>query len=286
MKSTSQKGLVNLGNTCFFNSTMQCLLSMEEFCNFFEEKDFDVDQPISRALQNFIKTYRKSQNMNVDPSTFVIEIKNKIRLFNGTQQDAHSFLELLLSLVFEENEPAKNEKSEIEKLFLTEHKDTITCKNCLHKEERKSKSAIQWLFIMSSVEESILTYEGVEDYVDEHSQWKCPKCNKKVSSGIKHKITNTSEYFVINLNRFLDTKNKNTRNINVNEIIEVNNIKYRINSFVCHTGNLNYGHYYSYGRRSDGTYKFNDTSVSTATLSQNSSGPYILFYEKFNKESI
>ncbi|OQS53971.1 Usp36 [Ecytonucleospora hepatopenaei] len=283
-KTVSQvKGLANVGNTCFFNSVMQCLLSLEKFTNFFEKETFTDKQLISRALQNFILFYKKSTCSYVDPTTFIRDIKHKIRLFDGSQQDAHAYLELLLSLVFTENQGQDKKPSSIEKLFSVEHKHTITCKSCLHKEERKSISAIQWLFIKNSVKESIDSYEGIEDFVDDSAQWKCSDCNKKVSTGIKHKITKCSEYLILHLNRFLDVKNKNTANIYVDEKISVGGNNYRIVGIVSHTGSLNYGHYYSYAARTFETreaYKCNDKTVTKSRFEMSSDGPYILFYEK------
>ncbi len=102
------KGLNNLGNTCFFNSAMQCILSMTKFCEIILSKNFSDKQQISRALQNFIINYKTTSNSTVDPKTFINSIKSKIKLFNKTQQDAHAFLEMLLSIVFEENKTVKN----------------------------------------------------------------------------------------------------------------------------------------------------------------------------------
>lgn len=281
-KVIPSKGLLNLGNTCFFNSVMQCVLSLDKFVRFFEKTQFGEKQPISRAVQNFIKQYRETRESVVDPSTFIHNISSEIRLFNGTQQDAHAFLEWMLSKVFTENQKDKDKPSEIEKMFSMEHKNTITCKECLHKEERVSLSCIQWLFIHNTVEESINAYEGIEDIVDNSAQWTCSNCKEKVVTGIKHKITKCSNYVILHLNRFLDVKNKNTNRIFIDEMVEIAGETYKICGIVCHSGSLNFGHYFAYAQRNGEKTgnKFNDTAVSKGSLQMDSSGPYILFYER------
>lgn len=283
-------GLNNLGNTCFFNATMQCLLSLEEFTSFIETCSFSEKQPLSKALQNFIYLYRSKPQGAVNPNTFINGIASKIKLFDGRQQDAHSFLELLLSGIFEENKPpGKNMANPLEDLFLVEHKDTITCKKCFGKIEVRTKSPIQWLFINESITQSILAYESIEDYVDDESQWHCDKCKRTVSTGIKHKITSTSQYIILHLNRFQDLYRKNNKEIKIDEYICINGMEYKITGTVCHSGSLNFGHYYAYAKRNSlggkiSYYKFNDSSVSGGSPSVSSNSPYIVFYERISRK--
>lgn len=274
------KGLNNLGNTCFFNSAMQCILSMTKFCEIILNKDFSDNQQISRALQNFIINYKIAPNNTVDPKIFINSIKSKIKLFNKTQQDAHAFLEMLLSIIFEENKTIKNKQGELEQLFLVEHEDSVICKSCMFKVTNTVKSHIQWLFVNESIENSFIKYEEIEDMVDKSSQWHCYNCNRNVLAGIKHKIINSSTYLIVHLNRFLDIQQKNNANIIVNETIKINKTPYKLIGEVCHTGTLSYGHYYAYASRNNKFYKFDDSIASSSFPLTNSSTPYILFYEK------
>lgn len=264
---------------------MQCILTLTKFVEYFETHTFNDKQPISRAFQKFVSLYKSTNNKVVSPAQFISDIQGKIKLFNGSQQDAHSFLEFLLASLFEENKPEKNKRSKIEEMFLVEHLDTIKCKSCFYSVEKRVKSPIQLLSINESISNSLLAYEAIEDFVDEEAQWKCDKCNQHVSTGIKHRITESSEYLIIHLNRFIDLTRKNNNNVFVDRELVLNDLKYKITGVVCHSGSLNFGHYFAYAEtcKIDGSkeyVKFNDTITSTANISINSPGPYLLFYRR------
>ncbi|ORD94722.1 hypothetical protein ECANGB1_2787 [Enterospora canceri] len=286
LKRVPSKGLSNQGNTCFFNATMQCVMALDRFVDYFQTGKFSERQPVSRALQNFMRLYTGGEYGTVDPSTFIRDIGRKIQLFNGQQQDAHCFLDNLLCSVFEENKPGKNKIGELERLFTVEHRALVTCKTCLFKVERRSISPVQFLFISRTVQESLSSYEDEEDVVDDsRALWSCEKCQSKVIAGIRHKIISSSLYVVIHLNRFSDLQNKNRAAIEIEERISLNQTKYRLIGVVCHSGSLHFGHYYAYATRSPGEecakmQKFNDTLVSSSSGVSDPTTPYILFYQR------
>lgn len=45
-------GLINIGNTCYINTAIQCLLSCQRFCSFLEETRSPYNSPILKNLQN------------------------------------------------------------------------------------------------------------------------------------------------------------------------------------------------------------------------------------------
>lgn len=266
-------GLKNKGNTCFFNSTIQALLSLPVFINFIKKTEFDSRvQPILSSFKNFIFEY---QNVKVyDPSVFIHDIRPKIRLFDGRQQDAHSFLESFLSILFDEQ--AKDTK--LKELFDIFHEDTITCSSCKFSTTVKTSSAIQYLFIESTVQTSINNYCNKEEYVDEDSPWKCPKCNSSTAASIRHKIIDSGEYLIIHLNRFQDVFNKCNKSIIVDEQITFGGNVYENVGVVCHSGSLNGGHYYSKCKRDKEWYEFNDSTCTKTQKAIEGNSPYLLFY--------
>jgi ubiquitin C-terminal hydrolase len=135
------------------------------------------------------------------------------------------------------------------------------------------------------------------------NEYKCDKCNEKVSNNkLFKKILNTPNELIIYIKRFnFDIKRmkieKNNENIVYPNILNIskytiNNKKtiYKLKSILCHVGNLDYGHYYSYVYKTDESnvskwFKCNDTHINVISdeLINNeiyNNNAYMLFYEK------
>ena len=106
------KGLINIGNTCYMNSALQCLIHIPEIRNFFligRHKDYlNSDIPEEQlCLQFEILTYNMCQNRDIKTinpidfvKTFLMVCSNKNRIFNGFQQnDMGDFLNILLEFL-------------------------------------------------------------------------------------------------------------------------------------------------------------------------------------------
>lgn len=277
-------GIKNKGNTCFFNSSLQALLSLPDLVQFLVETDFDPSKQIfCAALQNFITTYSNSKI--VDPSSLISVLKGKIKLFDGRQQDAHSFLESLISKLSDESETLNSEKRSFLKKILGVHlKDTITCHECGFKSTVETVSMIHYLFIKDSIQKSLDYYLEQQEQIDQSSPWKCTKCKKRGISSLSHSITNTPEYLIIYLNRFQSTTTKNDNNIVVNDQIIIGNQHYEVIAVVCHSGTLSGGHYYSYCKRGDDWNEYNDSLVQKSPRPERGGQVYILFYSKVNED--
>ncbi|XP_077226808.1 ubiquitin-specific protease 2 [Tasmannia lanceolata] len=98
------RGLVNLGNTCFFNSVMQNLLAMDILRHYFMDLNNSVG-PLTMALKKlFNETCVGADSRNViNPKTFFGCICSKAPQFRGyQQQDSHELLLYLLDGLYTE----------------------------------------------------------------------------------------------------------------------------------------------------------------------------------------
>lgn len=275
-------GLKNKGNTCFFNASIQCLISLPKVVRYFLDNSFDpLKQPFSLAIQNFIFEYKNYRI--VDPSDLIDSIKSKIKLFDGRQQDAHAFLECLITRLTDEGDKAIQKAAEksnfMKDTFGIMVEDTVKCHHCGFTTNVNTFSLIQYLFIKETVQKSIECYAHNVEMIDSSSPWKCTNCGEKGESSIKHHIKHTSDYIIIHLNRFQSLTAKNNSTITIDEHIIVNDVTYENVGMVCHVGNLSGGHYFSYAKRDDWRV-FNDSSVQKAERPAKTSSVYILFYSR------
>lgn len=269
-------GMKNRGNTCFFNASMQCLISIPSIVKYFQETAFDSKkQPFSKEMQNFIFKYRNYKV--VDPSEFIKSIQGSIKMFDGKQQDAHSFLEYLLNHF--SNEANSQDKNFFKENFGIHSEDTIKCHKCSFTSKVEAFSSMQYLIVTKSIQESINAYVNNSEIIDSSCPWKCEKCESKSDSSISHCLKSTSNYVIFYLNRFQSLTQKNHRSIYIDETISICDELYDNIGIVCHSGGLSSGHYFSYAKR-DFWYEFNDSVVQKTDLPTDTDTVYVLFYSR------
>ena len=115
-KKESRKGLLglmNLGNTCYINSTLQCLSNSLDLTKYFLLQYFKNDINTGNKLgsngsvalryYNLIKNMWCGNESRISPKNFVENIKKYKKQFEGyRQQDAQEFLSVLLDQLHED----------------------------------------------------------------------------------------------------------------------------------------------------------------------------------------
>lgn len=280
-KNIGSCGIKNVGNTCFFNSTIQCLLSLPKFVEYFLDTTFDpLNQPISTALKNFIIDYKHGNK--VDPRALIRVIAISITLFNGQQQDAHEFLQALLSKIEDEYDDivSENKESVIKRLFEIQQQDMLKCTSCGFVSSTFVSEKMQILDIKHNVHDSI---ENILQPDNTAAGWICRRCFKTVNPIKTFSLKSTPKYFIIQLKRFVDTSSKNNAHIDLNYTIKLNDVNYELVGIICHSGNLSEGHYYSFCKRGSWA-EFNDDYVKAVDIPRVSGNtPYLLFYSRKNE---
>lgn len=98
-------GLYNLGNTCYLNSALQMLASLDSFREELQRHvpvmEDSTEDSLRQALVNVLE--RLGNKETVRPDTFKAKIDERSSLFIGyRQQDSHEFLTTLLDLLDED----------------------------------------------------------------------------------------------------------------------------------------------------------------------------------------
>ncbi|XP_071690201.1 ubiquitin carboxyl-terminal hydrolase 2-like [Rutidosis leptorrhynchoides] len=133
------RGLVNLGNTCFFNSVLQNLLAMDKLRDYFLKLEQSFG-PLTTSLKKlFVETSQSINSRNViNPRSFLGSVCVKAPQFKGFQQhDSHELLRCLLDgLCTEESRVQKRSQGVgptfVDTIFGGQISSTVSCLECGH----------------------------------------------------------------------------------------------------------------------------------------------------------
>ncbi|KAH8581973.1 ubiqutin C-terminal hydrolase of the cysteine fold [Cryptosporidium sp. chipmunk genotype I] len=297
------KGIRNIGNTCYLNSTIQCLALSYYFMEWLHEYMRNkFSKPNKLTLYLFeslncildpIKQDKKYDiigricNSNDAKSVdlrFIKEISNTFSF--GKQHDACEFLRYLLTNIDHSCPP-----------FIMVTKDSLECLSCgvidskqnhslsvidlyvfnnsLSKSDKRENLSLfsDCVITLESLIESYFLTENIPDSLD------CDHCKRKSASKKWTSIINPSKYVVLAIhNYYWDQKSnkaikQNELKIKFNELFMLNNHKYIIYALIFHKGKTtSSGHYYAIGRKhfydnskqkNPNWFKYNDDIISS-----------------------
>lgn len=171
-------GFQNLGNTCFMNATLQCLLRARLLRRFFMQVDMDRDvprdAPLTTALRDVARRVFSSPSTatagghgTLAPSSFKQCLSSYKRAFAGFEQhDAHEFLRFALDGIHEECNRVTQKVPYEELKDIEGEAPAATADRWLANHNRRNKSIVQDVF------------QG-----QYFSTVRCHRCNTVCSSG-------------------------------------------------------------------------------------------------------
>ncbi|PRP77339.1 ubiquitin specific protease 42 [Planoprotostelium fungivorum] len=290
-------GMSNFGNTCYFNSVLQCYLYTKPLVNYLLN-DEHLDRCILTkenkfclicALKVFLNEIHDRDRPYARPEFLYRNLKNIGDFAWGQQEDAHDFAYAVLNSIQKSllsNEPSKpsfkqEETSLIYQLFGGYMKSVIKCKRCSH----VSSSFESFLDIMvdltgnvTSLEEGLHNFMKIEE-LDESKQMSIYEAPNVLCITLKRfdimqggcKVNRTVVYRpLLSLSR------------NMSQNSPDKSTDYELYAVVVHFGSSIFvGHYVAFVKNNGQWYLLDDSCVTHVSESQVlQQNAYMMFYQK------
>ena len=305
-------GLLNIGNTCYMNSVMQCLNSVTSLVGYFKDSGHYKDiNPKSKHGGSFAREVGAAlEQMNKGSSPVSLHnlkaAAGKLHHpFGGfAQQDSHEFLLLMLNWLHEDlgggtiSLPLSNNPkySKPDSLLQGINQYSIMCSACYYESISFEAFTIMSLSIPSS---GRCTLQGLlkTAYETSYIDYKCPQCSTQGLCTQRSEIRKLPSMLILHLKRFDNSSRKKENeiefplvNLNLSAHIKQNeNIvaSFNLCSVTNHYGTLAAGHYTSLCRSldQDTWFKCDDQNVTKTRMSGTSNAAYMLFYEMSIKDN-
>lgn len=298
-------GLHNLGNTCFLNSTLQCLTYTPPLANYLLSKEHarNCHQGgfcMLCLMQNhMVQAFANSGNA-IKPVSFIRDLKKIARHFRfGNQEDAHEFLRYTVDAMQKAclNGCAKLDRQTqattlVHQIFGGYLRSRVKCSVC----KSVSDTYDPYLDVALEIRQAANIVRALElfvkpDVLSGENAYMCAKCKKKVPASKRFTIHRTSNVLTLSLKRFANfSGGKITKDVGYPEFLNIRPymsqrsgepIMYGLYAVLVHSGySCHAGHYYCYVKASSGQwYQMNDSLVHCSNvkvvLNQQA---YVLFY--------
>ncbi|XP_047215929.1 ubiquitin carboxyl-terminal hydrolase 36-like [Girardinichthys multiradiatus] len=298
-------GLHNLGNTCFLNSTVQCLTYTPPLANYLLSKEH------SRAchqsgfcmicvMQNHIIQAFANTGNAIKPVSFIRDLKKIARHFRfGSQEDAHEFLRYTIDAMQKaclNGYPKLDRQTQattlVHQIFGGYLRSRVKCSIC----KSVSDTYDPYLDIAVEIRQAANIVRALElfvkpDVLSGENAYMCAKCKKKVPATKRFTVHRTSNVLTLSLKRFANfSGGKITKDVGYPEFLNIrpymsqssgDPVLYGLYAVLVHSGySCHAGHYYCYVKASNGQwYQMNDSMVHSSNikvvLNQQA---YVLFY--------
>ncbi|KAL8518401.1 hypothetical protein ACS0TY_009693 [Phlomoides rotata] len=308
--NVTPNGLVNCGNSCYANAVLQCLICTKPLIIYLLSQSHSnagcaKDWCLICELEALVIALKQTGGP-LSPLNILVYLRGlNSQIGDGSQEDAHEFLRLLLasmqSIYLEgyggENvvAPKLQDTTFVQHTFGGCLRSKVKCMNCHNESERDEKIMDLTLEIygrVESLEDALTQFTSPED-LDGDNLYRCAWCATYVQAQKQLKIKEAPNVLTIVLKRFQEgSYGKINKSITFPEFLDMIPFMtgtddmpplYMLYGVVVHLDMSNAsfsGHYISYVKDlQDNWYKVDDSEVEPVELEHVlSQGAYILFY--------
>ncbi|XP_023180073.2 ubiquitin carboxyl-terminal hydrolase 36 [Drosophila hydei] len=308
-------GMLNVGNTCYLNSTLQALFHIPALANWLVSETSHLENcNISESCGGggciicaMAKTLQTTQSNQSAVRPFLIYTKLRQickHMVVGRQEDAHEFLRFLVEAMekaylmrfrnYKELDQLVKETTPLSQIFGGYLRSEVRCLSCSH----VSITFQHFQDLLLDIRKADTLEEAFDGYFSrerlEDMGYKCEGCKKKVSATKQFSLERAPITLCIQLKRFSMMGNKLTKQISFKPRIDLSRfaarsptaanqpLSYRLVSMVTHLGvSQHCGHYTAIGLTEAGSYyNFDDSYVRPIAMqSVCNTNAYIMFYE-------
>lgn len=247
IKNGGESGIVNMGNTCYMNSVLQCIIHNYDIVKLFLSKKYLNDLNELKKESNFCKQLYTlivsmyEDDCNVQPITLKSTLDIFYNRYMGyNQHDSHECLVAILDLLhigmsykpqinFNGFIKNKNDEMAIESIkswkksfekeysyiieqYYGQYLSTLKCTICNYESHTFQPFNILDFPVLkdkSNLNLDILMMEYVEPHkLDDNNMWKCEKCNNQCNAIKSNILWDLPKNLIIKFDRFDNNNNK------------------------------------------------------------------------------